>query len=60
MLFRSEIYTNPEILEVETLAPLQELTTGASITHIEEWEVFDNIPTPESNGEIDQNILPLI
>ncbi len=55
-----EIYTNPEILEVETLAPLQELTTGASITHIEEWEVFDNIPTPESNGEIDQNILPLI
>lgn len=55
-----EIYTNSEILEVETLAPLQELTTGASITHVEEWEVFDNIPTPESNGEIDQNILPLI
>jgi hypothetical protein len=55
-----EIYTNPDILEVETLAPLQELAPGASTTHREEWEVFEDIPTPRCDEDIDLNVLPLI
>ena len=32
-----EIFTNIEILELESLAPLQPLAPGATCTHIEHW-----------------------
>jgi hypothetical protein len=30
------------------------------VTHVEEWEVFDQVPTPQSDADIDRHILPLI
>jgi hypothetical protein len=54
-----EAYTNQEILELESLAPLSDLAPGAVVTHVEEWEVFDQVPTPQSDEDIDQHILPL-
>ena len=55
-----ETYTNEEILELESLAPLRDLSPGAVVTHVEEWEVFDQVPTPDSDADIDRHILPLI
>ena len=55
-----EVYTNPDILELESLAPLVELAPGASVTHREEWEVFDQVSTPVTEEDIDQHILPLV
>jgi hypothetical protein len=55
-----EAYTTAEILELETLAPLRELAPGAVATHMEEWQVFDQVPTPATDEDVDQSILPLI
>lgn len=55
-----ECYTNEEILELESLAPLGDLAPGAVTTHVEEWEVFDQVPMPQSDEDIDRHILPLI
>lgn len=55
-----EVYTNPTILELESLAPMIDLAPCAKVTHVEEWEVFDQVAEIKSIEEIDQNILPLI
>jgi len=41
-----ETYTNPDMLEMETLSPLVRLDPGESVEHWEEWELFDNVPDP--------------
>jgi hypothetical protein len=35
-----EVYVRPEFLELETLSPLREITPGAEIEHVEEWELL--------------------
>lgn len=37
----AEIYCNDEFVELESLGPLTKLIPGASIQHIEAWDVFD-------------------
>ncbi|MBI5675821.1 MAG: hypothetical protein HZC48_08375 [Nitrospirae bacterium] len=50
-----ETYTNDFMLEMETLSPLTLLKPDDCIEHIEEWELFDNIPMPSDNeGEIEK------
>jgi hypothetical protein len=34
-----EVYTRAEFLELETLTPLRDVAPGASIEHVEEWEL---------------------
>ncbi len=55
-----EVYTNPDILELESLAPLVELPPGKTATHWEEWTVYDGIPAPQSEEDVDRTILPLV
>lgn len=55
-----ETYTNADILELESLAPLHELRPGTEVTHFEEWAVFDDIPAPLSEDDVDRTILPLV
>lgn len=44
-----EVYTNSQILELETLSPLKTIKPGESITHVEFWGIFDvRGLTPES------------
>lgn len=38
-----EIYCNDQFVELESLAPLTTLVPGASVHHIETWEVFDRV-----------------
>ncbi len=41
-----ETYTNPAMLEMETLSPLVLLPPGSSVEHREEWELFPDVPFP--------------
>ncbi len=55
-----EAYTDKDILELETLAPLVTLKPGESVTHSEEWFVYRDLPLPRTEADIDRVILPLI
>ena len=47
----SECYCCSDFLELETLSPVQQIEPGMSITHQEIWEVYTDIPKPESEKE---------
>ena len=36
----SQVYTNQQFIELETLGPVLELSGGESVSHVEEWEVY--------------------
>ena len=55
-----ETFTNADILEVETLGPLVTLEPGQSIEHVEEWSLHRDVPTPASDADVDEHILPLL
>ena len=46
-----ETFTNEEMLEVETLGPLVELASRESITHTEQWQLFDDVSTPPTDED---------
>lgn len=49
-----ETYTTDFMLEIESLSPLTLLDPEASVSHIEEWELIDNVGMPTDNeDEID-------
>jgi hypothetical protein len=43
----SECYCNTDFLELESLSPAAILEPGETITHIEQWALFDNVSLPE-------------
>ncbi len=55
-----EFFNREEMAEVESLGPLTKLQPGEAVEHIEFWSLFDNIPQPESEADIEANILPRI
>jgi hypothetical protein len=48
-----ELFTCNWMLEVETLGPLVTLAPEESVTHREEWLLYDNIPTPQHDADMD-------
>lgn len=55
----TEIYTDPDILEVETLGELKKIPPGESVEHVESWLLF-KAKIDEDEESIDKNILPLV
>jgi hypothetical protein len=53
-----ELFTNEEILEVETLGPLSKLEPNASVQHNEVWHLFDGVSTPANDADVEREILP--
>ena len=41
----AEMYCNEDFVELESLAPFVKLKPGATVEHIEEWEVSTTLPT---------------
>jgi len=39
----AEIYCNEHFIELESLAPLVRLAAGGSVSHMENWELYDNL-----------------
>ena len=55
-----ETFTNGDMLEAETLGPLQVLAPGESVEHREEWAIFDNVPAPQNEDDVENVIVPLV
>ncbi len=55
-----EIFTNSEFLELETLGPIVTLQPGESTQHIENWWLFEGIPTITTEQSIRSAIHPLV
>lgn len=47
-----EVYTNPAMLELESVGPLTTLKPGESLTHVERWSLAKHeLPAAEGEGE---------
>ncbi len=56
-----EIFSRNDILELETLGPLQKVEPGASAEHVETWSLHSGVEiTDFSDAELDGVILPLL
>ena len=52
-----EVFTNDQILEMETLGPLQVIPPGESIEHVEDWYLFRDVPTPHNDAQVERHVL---
>lgn len=41
----AELYCNNEFIELESLAPLTNLQPGASVEHVETWDIYEGLAT---------------
>lgn len=55
-----ELFTNDVFLEIETLGPLTRLEPGASVEHVEEWHLLDEMPPLETEEDIHSNVRPRV
>jgi hypothetical protein len=55
----TETYTDPDMIEVETLAPLAQLQPDGKAEHTEHWFLY-RMQLDESEASIDRLILPLV
>ena len=52
-----ETFTNSDMLELESLGPPTTLAPGASVTHREDWYLFDGVKFEETDESIDRHVL---
>ncbi len=56
-----EMFTNGEMLELETLGPLSTVPSGGAVTHVEHWSLHRNIRLSSwTDDELDRVLLPLL
>lgn len=55
-----ETFTNRDMLEMETLGPLQRIAPGGVIEHVERWWLINGLPAGTTEAEIDQVIRPKV
>jgi hypothetical protein len=55
-----ETFTNEEMLEVESLGPLTNLAPGESVEHAETWHLFDGVATPQTEVDVERDVLPKV
>ncbi len=48
----SECYCNDQFLELETLGPKTKLNPGESVSHVEIWELLENVSRPENEVDV--------
>lgn len=56
----TEVWTNSQILEVETLGPLTTLAPKETVEHIENWFLFDAVEATDDEPSLDANVLPKV
>jgi len=56
----AELFTNHEMLELESVAPLVDLKPGAHIRHVETWRVFPTGIRDRSEANLTRELLPLV
>lgn len=55
-----ETFANPDLTELETLSPLQTLSPGKKIVHVETWGLLSGVPKPTSEAVYRTQILPAV
>jgi hypothetical protein len=56
----TELFTNDEMLEVESLGPLVDLAPGGSVEHTEDWFLFADVPAVASEADIREHVFPRV
>lgn len=55
----TECYTRADMIEIESLGPLQKMEPGAKVEHVETWFLFKG-KIGEAETALDKNLLPLV
>lgn len=55
-----EVFTNEAILEIESLGPLEMIPPKGISDHFEYWALYDNVPQPQNEADVEKHILPLL
>ncbi len=55
-----ETFTDASFLELETLGPLVSLAPGEAVEHVEDWSLFDHVPMPRSDVDVEAWVLPRV
>jgi hypothetical protein len=55
-----EMFTNGQMIELETLSPLATLAPDQSVTHVEYWTVFDGLVKPNSDAAFAESLAPAV
>jgi hypothetical protein len=55
-----ELFSRGDLSEMETLSPTVVLEPGEGVEHVEDWYLLKDVPQPESDDDVLQNVAPLI
>jgi len=56
----SVLFAGSEAFQLETFGPITTLEPKESLNYTEEWFLYNDIPLPQAEADIDHNILPKI
>jgi hypothetical protein len=56
----AEMFTNADMLEIETLGALVHLPPKATVTHIEDWFLFKDVPPIAQEADVEARVVPLV
>jgi hypothetical protein len=56
----TELFTNADMLEVESLGPLVTLPPGRRVEHVEDWFLFAGVPAIRREADVDKHVRPLL
>ena len=54
----AEVFTNAEMLELETLGPLVRLQPEQAVEYVEHWFLFRDVPAPAGDADVERYVLP--
>lgn len=55
-----ETFTNKDMLEVESLGPLQRIAPGKAVEHVEDWWLLKGLPAETTDAALEANIRPRV
>lgn len=55
-----ELFNRVEMAEMETLSPQVILAPGDSVEHAEDWYLFKDVPQPETEADVEKNVVPKV
>lgn len=55
-----ETFANEEFLEVESLGALTTLEPDESVSHEEQWELYQHVPRVQCEDDVDAHIIPIV
>lgn len=56
----TELFTNADMLEIESLGPLVTLAPGKKVQHVEDWYLLAAVPPVTNEAAVDKHVRPLL